>query len=124
MVDSVVIEGSYGVARLEGLSVNTTVTFKVPIQLTTLPHFFLGIEWTTSGTPATPGAGTVTSVKLESITSPGVFEAMPDGESIDATTGSALARLSAAGNFSRVQIITTGITTADGMTVRLSANRS
>ena len=115
---------NFGSLRKEGLAVNTTLTLRIPQWLMIKPHFFVGLEWTNATVPTTPSAGTVTSVKLESVHSPGVFETMVDGSAIDATTGKSISTLDAAGNFSQIEIITTGLTGVDGITLRMGGNRS
>lgn len=105
-----------------GLAVNATATFRFDDhgEITSKPHVFIGLVFTNAGAVATPGAGTITSVKVETINNPGVYQSIANGSSIDATA--ALSTLSVAAHVTAIQIITTGITGADGISVNVSAS--
>lgn len=105
-----------------GLAVNDTVVFRFDNngEITSKPHVFIGLVFTDEGVVATPSAGTITSIKVETINNPGVWQAITNGSSISAT--SALSTLSVAAHVTAIQIITTGITDADGISVNVSAS--
>jgi len=92
------------------------------VDITALPHVFIGVVFTDNdGVAATPGAGTFT-VTVETLNNPGVFQSIENGTTIDATA--ALTTLSVAANITRVRVALTGITTATLFNVNLSANAS
>lgn len=105
-----------------GLAVNSTVTFRFDNrgEITSKPHVFIGLQFTNSGAVATPGAGTINSVKVETLNNPGVWQNITNGTSISATA--ALSTLSVAGHITAVQVITSSITGANGINVFVSAS--
>jgi hypothetical protein len=115
------ILGGFTEYSLTGQAVNTTITTPVMQgELVQCPHQFIGVTFTDgNGTAVTPGAGTYT-VTAETLNNPGVFQAITNGTTVDATA--ALTTLSAAANVTRWRVVSTGITTATLLNIKVTAN--
>jgi hypothetical protein len=99
----------------ETVGIDGTITINLPSEITERAHVFIGIAF-----DATPGAGTITSVKAKTLNSPDAFQSIQNGASIDAT--GVVPTLSVAGNLTALEIVITGITTAAAMYVKVTAN--
>lgn len=106
----------------KGNAVNSTVTLDMPSDVTYRPHVFVGLTFTDdNGVTATPGAGTF-SLSAETLNNPGVYTPLYNATSISATA--ALTTYSAAGNITKVRLVTDSITTATKVNVKVTANAS
>lgn len=113
---------SFSEYQVTGQAVNGTITLDLPANITIRPHVFVGATFTDNdGLAATPGAGTI-SFSAETLNNPGVFTPLYLGTSLDATA--ALNTLSAAGNLTRIQVVTADITVATLVNVKVTANGS
>ncbi len=108
--------------NLNGQAVNTTITtdYLNTQGITARPHVFIGVTFTdANGTATTPGAGTYT-ITAETVNNVGVFQAIQNATTIDATA--ALQTYNCAANVLRVRVVSTGITTATLLNIKVSAN--
>ena len=106
----------------KGNAVNSTITVDMPSDVTYRPHVFVGITFTDNdGAATTPGAGTF-SLSAETLNNPGVYTPLYDATSVSATA--ALATFSAAGNITKVRLVTDSITTATLVNIKVTANAS
>jgi hypothetical protein len=88
-------------------------------ELTDKAHVFVGVTFTDdNGTAATPGAGTYT-ITAELVTNPGVFQAIQNAASVDATA--ALQTYNFAGPVRRIKVAPSSITTATKYNVKVTA---
>ncbi|MEE8113954.1 MAG: hypothetical protein V3T23_06330 [Nitrososphaerales archaeon] len=100
--------GSYTQVTSDIVTVATTITLDGIDVIK--PHCFAGVQFFTDGTggtPATPGAGTVT-ITVKTINSTPIFEAVPSNV-IDATD---IGTVSFASNTTSVRALPAGVTTA------------
>ena len=108
--------------RSDGSAVNATVDFTMPSDVTYRPHVFVGITFTNNdGVATTPGAGTF-SLSAETLNNPGVFTPLYDATTVSATA--ARNTYSAAGNITKVRVVSDSITTATKFNVKVTANAS
>jgi len=106
----------------DGNAVNSTITLTMPVEITVRPHVFVSATFTDNdGVVTTPGAGTI-SFSAETLNNPGVYTALYEGTSVDATA--ALSTLSAASNITKIRVVSDSITTATKINVKVSANVS
>ena len=110
---------NYAEETWPGEAVNATVTKTCPDRITYRAHVFIGLTWTTAGVAGTPGAGTF-SITVETKNNPGVFQPVPSATSVAATGTNQT--FSVAANVTKVRVVSSGITTTDGVTISVTAN--
>lgn len=99
--------------------VNADVDLEVPGFITKRPHVFLGVTFYDGITPANPTAGTY-SLYVETVNNPGVFQEVPQAQSVSATAS--LSTHSVAANITRVRVSSDSISGADGFFLKVTSN--
>lgn len=106
----------------EGVSISTATTIQLISMVTEHSQVFIGAHFLDAGgNQVTPTAGTVT-FELETINSPGNFESVVNGSSMDATAP--LRTIDASGNHTRLKVTPVSIS-GNGvatMVVTITAN--
>lgn len=116
-------EGFYS-QRISGIAIDSVVASGVKMQITTRPQVFVGIIFRdASGAQVTPTAGTIT-IEHETFNSPGNWQSITGGTTVDATT--AIATLSVNANVTQFRTSPSTISGngVDSLELIVSANES